>query len=90
MYGWVRPYKIEEDIVDRWFGGDWDECQKQLYLAVMRGEVRAMHGGKPLDLEKLRDYTQGRSGSGTPYTLPPDIQLNDEDVKSMCRRRRGH
>jgi hypothetical protein len=44
-YQWLRPLKLQEYYVDAHFDRA-EEAEKQLYLAVIRGDVRARLKGR--------------------------------------------
>ena len=79
---WLRAGKIIEYYID---GGPWAssyrDAEYQLYHAVMDGEIKARHDGKPLeDISELR----GKSfADDRPYVLPFDLELNIEDVERI-------
>lgn len=79
---WLRPFKLLEHYTDPHFG-DMETAERQLYSAVTRGEVRIRHNGKPLALERLKQFLQTRPDDRSPFELPPDIELSTEDVERV-------
>jgi hypothetical protein len=56
-----------------------DDAQERLYLAVIKGEVRARHNGRllgPKLLKRVEELEQDE-----PFTLPPDLELSVKDVR---------
>jgi hypothetical protein len=80
-YEWVRPSKMREFHVDPLFG-DVHEAERQLYLAVIRGDVRARLNGRVLGPEWLKQVGSMKDPSG-PFVLPPDLELSVEDAKRL-------
>jgi hypothetical protein len=78
---WISPLKIIEYYVltpDR----GCDEAEKQLYLAVMKGEVRSALNGRELGPE-WRNQISHMKFDERPFTLPPDLRLSVEDAKRI-------
>ena len=78
MAEWLRPLKILE-YVEHPFS-DMKEAERQLYLAVIRGEVRARSKGIILGPEWLKQISKMKFHDKNPFALPPDIELSVEDV----------
>jgi hypothetical protein len=66
---WLSPRKLREYYVDHNFRSI-KEAQKQLYLAVIRGEVRARLKGRPLGPEWLKQISKMTFIEGEPFALP--------------------
>jgi hypothetical protein len=75
---WLRPMKLREYYVDHAVS-DVHGAEKQLYLAVIKGEVRAMLNGRVLGPGWLKQVE--RLKYDDPFTLPPDLELSVEDAK---------
>jgi len=82
MTEWLRPLKILEYCVEHWFG-DVAEAERQLFQAVIRGEVRARHAGKVLGPEQLRQIPKMEVDASNPFVLSPDVELSVEDAE-LC------
>jgi hypothetical protein len=80
---WLRPMKLREYYVDH-VVSDVHEAEKQLYLAVIKGEVRAKSKGIVLGPEWLKQLEKFENDD--PFTLPPDIELSVEDAKRKWPR----
>src|SRR6516164_3146928 len=89
MTEWLRPLKILEYCVEHWFG-DAAEAERQLFQAVIRGEVRARHAGKVLGPEQLRQIPKMEVDASNPFVLSPEVELSVEDAERMCIKRRAH
>ena len=79
-YEWISPLKMQEYYVERAFA-DIGEAEKQLYLAVINGEVRARLKGLVYGPEWLKQIAKSKYHETNPYALPPDIGLSVEDAK---------
>ena len=55
--------------------------QKRLYLAVVKGEVRARLKGRVLGPEWLKQIAALKYDD--PFTLPSDLELSVEDAKRL-------
>ena len=78
---WISPLKIIENYVltpDRGY----DEAAKQLYLAVIRGDVRSQMKGRELGPEWRKQISRMRCDEH-PFTLPPDLRLSVEDAERI-------
>jgi hypothetical protein len=65
MSEWLRPSKLREYYVDHRFG-DVKEAERQLYLAVIRGEVRARRKGRMFGPEWLIPILSKSDSLGIP------------------------
>jgi hypothetical protein len=81
MAEWLRPLKLREYYVDHRYS-DAQEAEKQLYLAVIRGEVRARLNGRVLGPEWLKQVSRLTDPLG-PWVLPPDLELSVEDAERL-------
>ena len=59
-----------------------EACQKRLYLAVIKGEVRARLKGLVLGPEWLKQIA-AMTYDDNPFTLPPNLELSVEDAKRI-------
>ena len=59
-----------------------EACQKRLYLAVMKDEVRVRLKGRVLGPEWLKQIA-AMTYDDNPFTLPPDLELSVEDAKRL-------
>jgi len=79
MAEWLRPSKLREYYVDHRFN-DVKEAERQLYLAVIRGEVRARSKGRLFGPEWLKQISKMKFDDKSAFALPPDIELSVEDA----------
>jgi hypothetical protein len=79
---WLRPLKVREYCVDHCFD-DLMESERQLYMAVIRGELRARHKGRQLGARMVKAAFENEIRCPNPFTLPPDIELSVEDAKGI-------
>jgi hypothetical protein len=75
-YEWTSPrkmlfYHLEQS----------DDAQRRLYLAVIKGEVRARHKGRVLGPRLLKRVE--KLNPDFPFALPPDLQLSVQDVRRL-------
>ena len=77
---WLRPIKIIEYYLD-WLDPDLAETTKELYLAVINGEVRARLNGHILGPEWFKRVSKLKNDPAYPFELPPDLELSVDDVK---------
>jgi hypothetical protein len=70
MSKWLSPQKMLRRF------GDVAEAERQLYLAVVRGDVRARLNGKILGPEWLTETSS--------FALPRDIELAAEDASGLA------
>jgi hypothetical protein len=82
MSEWLRPSKLREYYVDHRFD-DVKEAERQLYLAVIRGEVRARRKGRMFGPEWLKQISKMKFDDNDAFALPPDIELSVEDAKCI-------
>jgi hypothetical protein len=77
---WLRAGKVAEYYVPF---PDANEADRQLYFAVVRGEVRARQYGKAeiLGPERLKEISKRRWDPHSDFGLPADLELNVEDVQ---------
>jgi hypothetical protein len=81
-YEWIGPRKMVDYYVD--IGQGYDRAEKQLYLAVIKGDVRAKLNGRELGPEWLKQVSLMKYER--PFTLPPDLRLSVEDAKRIWHR----
>jgi hypothetical protein len=77
---WLRPIKIIEYYLD-WLDPDLAETTKELYLAVLNGDVRARLNGHILGPEWFKRVSKLKNDPAYPFELPPDLELSVDDVK---------
>ena len=77
---WLRPLKVIEYYLD-WLDPDLAETTKELYLAVINGEVRARLNGHILGPEWFKRVSKLKNDPAYPFELPPDLELSVDDVK---------
>ena len=77
---WTSPRKVMDYYMDQSDGIE--ACQKRLYLAVIKGEVRARLKGRVLGPEWLKQIAAMKFDDN-PFTLPPDLELSVEDAKRL-------
>jgi hypothetical protein len=77
---WLRPLKIIEYYLD-WLDPDLAGTTKELYLAVLNGDVRARLNGRVLGPEWLKLVGKLKNDPAYPFELPPDLELSVDDVK---------
>jgi hypothetical protein len=79
MSKWLSPRKMLDYHVVRRFE-DVAEAERQLYLAVVRGDVRARLNGKVLGPEWLKQLCRMKISEASSFALPRDIELAAEDA----------
>jgi hypothetical protein len=79
MSKWLSPQKMLDYHIVRRFG-DVAEAERQLYLAVVRGDVRARLNGKILGPEWLKQLCRMKISEVSSFALPRDIELAAEDA----------
>jgi hypothetical protein len=80
--GWLRPYKLEENLND-YCGLSINEAARQLYRAVVDGRVRARYRGRILGPKWLKRISEGKWHPTDDYALPADIELSVEDAERI-------
>ena len=61
---------------------DISDANKQLYLAVVGGRVRARLNGRELGPETRKSYLANlKHDDDDPFALPPDIELSVDDAR---------
>ena len=85
MSKWLSPQKMLDYHIVRRFG-DVAEAERQLYLAVVRGDVRARLNGKILGPEWLKQLCRMKISEASSFALPRDIELAAEDVPRVGRK----
>ena len=79
MSKWLSPRKVLDYHVVRRLE-DVAEAERQLYLAVVRGDVRVRLNGKVLGPEWLKQLCRMKISGTSPFALPPEIELAAEDA----------
>jgi hypothetical protein len=82
MADWLRPSKLREYYIDYCFDS-LKEAERQLYLAVVRGDVKARLKGRELGPEWLKQISKMKFDDSNDFALPPDIELSVEDAKRI-------
>jgi hypothetical protein len=75
MSKWLSPRKVLDYHVVRRFE-DVAEAERQLYLAVVRGDVRVRLNGKVLGPEWLKQLCRMKISGTSPFALPPEIEFD--------------
>ena len=83
--GWLRPLKLLEYYVDHGFANV-REAERELFAAVVSGEVRARRKGIVLGPQWRKQIANLRVDDTNPFALPPDIELSIEDAKRIWPR----
>jgi hypothetical protein len=76
----TSPRKMMDYYMDQSDGIE--ACKKRLYLAVIKGEVRARLKGRVLGPEWLKQIAAMKYDED-PLTLPPDLELSVQDAKKL-------
>ena len=76
---WTSPRKMMDHYMDQSDG--FEATQKRLYLAVLKGEVRARLNNRVLGPEWLKQIAAMKYDD--PFTLPPDLELSVQDAKKL-------
>ncbi len=79
---WLRPSIMRERYVDHVFSSV-EQADKQLYLAVINGDVRARLNGRVLGPEWLKQVSKLETDGTNPFALPPDLELSVEDAERV-------
>jgi CubicO group peptidase (beta-lactamase class C family) len=80
---WTSARKMFDYYMDQSEGIE--AARKRLYLAVIKGEVRARFRGRVYGPEWLKQIAEIRFDDDDRLALPPDIELSVEDVKRKWR-----
>ena len=80
MSKWLKPLKVREYYLASHFDSG-RMADKWLYLAVVRGAVRARSEGLVLGPEWIKQLSKMTFDDDNPFALPPDIEVSIEDVK---------
>jgi hypothetical protein len=75
---WLLPLHLQQRYVDKHFKRS-SEAEKQLYLAVIRGSVRARLNGLILGPTWLKQLSSDNNAAA----LPPDIELSADNVRRI-------
>ena len=79
---WLRPSLLRERYADYVFHSV-ELANKQLYLAVINGTIRARRNGRLLGPEWLKQLSMAEFDPSDPFALPPDIELSVEDARRV-------
>ena len=82
---WLSPRKLIEYYLGY---AEPPITEKQLYEAVISGEVRARMKGLVLGPEWLKQVDKLVFNEDNPYVLPPDIGLSLEDARRKWKLRK--
>ena len=74
---WLPALHLRQWHVDKHFKRP-NEAEKQLYLAVVQGKVRARLNGIVFGPAWLKQLSNGNAAS-----VPPDIELSVDDVRRI-------
>jgi hypothetical protein len=80
MSKWLKPQKVREYYLISHFDSS-RMADKWLYLAVVRGAVRARSGGLVLGTTWIKQLSKMPIGDDNPFELPTDIEVSIDDVK---------
>jgi hypothetical protein len=83
---WISPRKLREHYVDHAVP-DVQEANKQLFLAVAAGVVRARCQGVICDPRWFRPFAFDDSN---PNALPPDVELSVKDAQQKWGDESSH
>lgn len=78
MLEWLSPRKVIDYYLDV---PEIHEPEKELYAAVIAGQVRARSRGIVFGPEWLKQIDKLVFDENNPFALPPDIELSVEDVE---------
>jgi len=81
---WVSPRRVREDYVEP-ITSDIEDALKQVWSAVINGEVRARLNGIVLGPEWLMQIAPMKDPKFD-YRLPPDLELSLEDAERKWPR----
>jgi hypothetical protein len=81
---WVSPRKMMDYFMDD--SGGVEATRKKLYLAVIKGEVRARSKGRVLGPQWLRQLEVMTFDDADPFALTPDLELSVEDARALWPR----
>jgi hypothetical protein len=76
MSKWLRPLKVREYYLDSHFDSI-RAADKWLYLAVVRGVVRARSKGLVLGPEWVKQLSKMPYDDDNPFALPPELSIDD-------------
>ncbi len=77
---WLRPLKLREYYVDSAVRTV-EDAERQLWVAVILGDVRARSGGVEYGPEWRKQLAYMTFDKDNPFALPPDIELSVEDAR---------
>jgi hypothetical protein len=78
---WLRPLKVLEHYVLAVFPDDTLEAERQLYLAVASGDIRARVDGHLVSPEWRKRMRRMTFLPNNTFTLGPDLELSVEDAR---------
>jgi hypothetical protein len=82
MAEWLSPRKMMDYFMDQSDGIE--ATRKRLYLAVIKGEVRARFKGRVLGPAWLKQIEALKDDEA--FELPPDLELSVEDARQLWGR----
>lgn len=90
-YRWLRPIRAVESMTSfpSLDGLDCEECDKLLWEAMQRGDVRAMLNDVTIPkahIETFLHYYQAACPDQPRYTLPPSLGVNYDDLCAVFDR----
>jgi hypothetical protein len=77
---WLSPRKLLDYYVDHAFS-DIRDAERELFVAVIAGDIRSQRKGIILGPEWRRQIANMKADDNNPFALPPDIELSVEDAK---------
>jgi hypothetical protein len=85
-YDWISPRKMIEYYLD--YEPSIMNPEKELYEAVINGDVRARSKGIVFGPEWLKQLDKLIFNENNPYALPPDIGLSVQDARRKWNLRK--
>jgi hypothetical protein len=77
---WCSPRKMFDYYVEDAVP-DFEEAKRQLFRAVIDGEVWTRVNGVALGPEQLKQVATFKPDDTDPWALPPDLELSVEDAR---------
>jgi len=78
MAEWLSPRKLLDYYVPV---SNHEQAERELYMAVITGEIRARLKGIELGPEMRKQIGKLKPEKDDPFGLPPDLELSVEDAK---------
>lgn len=90
-YRWLRPIRAVESMTSlpALDGLDCDQCDKLLWEAMQRGDIRAMLNDVIVPAAHIEAYLllyRAACPDQPPYTLPPNLGVNYDDLCAVFDR----